>query len=372
MTALTAAEQKVTVGSKSKVTCILPEKFFAKQEDEQTVFIMPRKDDLDGPISLRFSTNRDIRESDLTVEQVRQLLKKMNKTENVSKADKNLYSTMDRGEIAPDGIEWKYKHYMIYADGFIITATTQTIVGREKEPQCKELQDQMTSIISSLEFEETADRINSKEWKLLSDQAEKALYTDNDFEKAIKLYSEAIELNPDNPGLYGNRGNAYSYSKNLNKAMLDFDKAIEITIKILGSDKAKPLCYFYYNKAYSYDLADMHESAILYYKKVISIDSKYPDAHGHLAWILATSYEADLREPKNAIKLIKHEIELFKGKDAGLFDTLAAAYASDGQFDKAIQTQEKAIKMMKNGDGKAEFIKRLKLYKNKKPYIQTV
>ena len=77
------------------------------------------------------------------------LLKAVNKVDKVRKSGRHRYTTVDRGDVAPDGTKWIYKHYTIWADGFMITATIQTIDGREDEEQCKELSDKIDAIISS-------------------------------------------------------------------------------------------------------------------------------------------------------------------------------------------------------------------------------
>ena len=57
--------------------------------------------------------------------------------------------------------------------------------------------------------------------------------------------------------------------------------------------------------------------------------------------------------------------------DPELLDTLAAAYASAGDFSKAIETAEKAIKLAEAAgrkDYSREIQARLQLYKAGKPY----
>jgi hypothetical protein len=51
--------------------------------------------------------------------------------------------------------------------------------------------------------------------------------------------------------------------------------------------------------------------------------------------------------------------------------TLAAAYAEVGEFDKAVEWEEKAIQLYANADDRKKGEERLKLYKDKKPYRET-
>ena len=63
--------------------------------------------------------------------------------------------------------------------------------------------------------------------------------------------------------------------------------------------------------------------------------------------------------------------ELAEWKDANMLDTLAAAYAEAGDFDKAVEWQEKADKLFTDPKDQKKGEDRLKLYKDKKPYRDT-
>ena len=51
--------------------------------------------------------------------------------------------------------------------------------------------------------------------------------------------------------------------------------------------------------------------------------------------------------------------------------TLAAAYAEVGEFDKAVEWEEKAIQLYANADDRKKGEVRLKLYKDRKPYRES-
>ena len=55
---------------------------------------------------------------------------------------------------------------------------------------------------------------------------------------------------------------------------------------------------------------------------------------------------------------------------ASVLDTLAAAYASNGQFDKASFYEEQAAAKAESPEQKKKFAERLQLYQQKKPYIE--
>jgi tetratricopeptide (TPR) repeat protein len=66
------------------------------------------------------------------------------------------------------------------------------------------------------------------------------------------------------------------------------------------------------------------------------------EALNNLAWTLATSPEAGLRDGPQAVELAKRACDLTSQQETTTFGTLAAAYAEAGRYDEAIATAEKA------------------------------
>lgn len=83
-----------------------------------------------------------------------------------------------------------------------------------------------------------------------------------------------------------------------------------------------------------------------------------------VAWMLATNEEAPEGAAPVAIKLAERANKLSDGKDADTLDTLAAAYAANGQHAKAMQTQIKAVEMASD-EQREEFAQRLEAYRSK-------
>ena len=55
-----------------------------------------------------------------------------------------------------------------------------------------------------------------------------AAFDVKNFSKALTLYNEAAELNPNDPALYNNRGNTNRQLKNFDAALADYAKAIQL------------------------------------------------------------------------------------------------------------------------------------------------
>ena len=94
-------------------------------------------------------------------------------------------------------------------------------------------------------------------------------------------------------------------------------------------------------------------------------------ALNNLAWILATSPEAALRDGPEAINLAEKACRLVQDREPVFVGTLAAAYAEAGHFDKAVTTAEKARALAQQAGltGLAERnAKLIELYRTQKAY----
>jgi tetratricopeptide (TPR) repeat protein len=89
-----------------------------------------------------------------------------------------------------------------------------------------------------------------------------AFYKRGQFDKAIADYDKAIELNPADEGLYNNRGMAHAYGKRYDRAIADFETAIELNPRDVSA---------YYNMACLYSIMNKTDEACKWFKKVIGM-----------------------------------------------------------------------------------------------------
>jgi hypothetical protein len=90
-----------------------------------------------------------------------------------------------------------------------------------------------------------------------------------------------------------------------------------------------------------------------------------------LAWVLATSPDAGIRNGGEALGFAVRAVEISGGKDARLLDTLAAAYAEKGQFADAVATARRAqaLAAQQNQAALADAIGgRIALYEADRPF----
>ena len=110
-----------------------------------------------------------------------------------------------------------------------------------------------------------------------------------------------------------------------------------------------------------------HKRAAAYYE--VAIDAGNEMARNNLAWLLATSPRASLRDGARAVELSEPIAVLYD--DWEYLDTLAAAWAEQGDFAAAIRTQQRALQL---ATGNTDTItlqqmqQRLALFQQDQPY----
>ena len=95
-----------------------------------------------------------------------------------------------------------------------------------------------------------------------------------------------------------------------------------------------------------------------------------PEALNGLAWLLATSFHEDARNGTNAVAFAEKAVAATSCTNASYLDTLAAAYAETGDFERAITTQKEAIAQVHVQTDKSDFESRLKLFEAHTPFRQ--
>ena len=113
------------------------------------------------------------------------------------------------------------------------------------------------------------------------------------------------------------------------------------------------------------------DKAAGHFRQALQLKPNFTEAYNNLAWILAAYPDSELHHPSQAIQLAERAAELTRYQDAAVLDTLAAAYAAAGQFDRAVTTAQTAIALAsatKNNDLANQLHERLQLYRQAKPY----
>jgi tetratricopeptide (TPR) repeat protein len=195
-----------------------------------------------------------------------------------------------------------------------------------------------------------------------------------EYEKAIADYNQALAINPndaDNCIAYHNRGELWFKKGEYEKAIADYNQALAINPNDAGDYDDRGEVWF---KKGEFD------KALADYNQALAIDPNDADAYNSLGSFYATCPDAKYRDAKKAFENASKGYQLSDGKRSTSYiskstyaDTLAEAYAENGDFDAAKEWGEKAIELAKTDiwatdKDRAELRSRLELYKQKKPY----
>ena len=158
-------------------------------------------------------------------------------------------------------------------------------------------------------------------------------YNLKQWQKALADYNKAIELNPDLADAYFNRGVVYHNLKQWQKALADYDKAIELNPDLADA---------YYNRGVTYDNLKQWQKAIADYNQAIELDPNYTDAYYNRGYVYH-----NLKQWQKAIADYNKAIEL----NPNLADTYVSrgyAYADLKKWQKALADYNKAIELNPN------------------------
>jgi spermidine synthase len=115
--------------------------------------------------------------------------------------------------------------------------------------------------------------------------------------------------------------------------------------------------------------------AVAEYGNALKWRPDWPPALTGLARLLATHPDPAVRDPPRAVRLAERANGLAKSGDAGILDTLAAAYAAAGRFAEAQAALERALRLTPaSGPGpRREALQdRLRLYQARRPYLESL
>ncbi|MCC6127137.1 MAG: tetratricopeptide repeat protein [Pirellulales bacterium] len=222
-------------------------------------------------------------------------------------------------------------------------------------------------------------------------------------DKAVEDFLRAATLDPANANVQLQLGSVYGDLKEPAKAVAAFGKAIDIFAKE-PADKNR-LAHAYLDRASAYfdlidaetadpketeansrkALADLTNAAdsldpkndlaslvsvlelrLSCYEKLKEMNKAANDMN-NLAYYLATSADAKIRDNRQAIGFATRACEITEWKDCDFLDTLAVAHAEAGQFADAAKWESKALELVpqETEDGKKkadEYRERLERY----------
>src|SRR5262245_51708207 len=182
---------------------------------------------------------------------------------------------------------------------------------------------------------------------------------------AIDHYQKAMMARPDHfLSRYG-----------LCQALLEkgeFDSAIQVCRSALELWPSDAACHT--ALAIALEEKGKPAEAIPHYQKALEVSPQSIPTLANLAWLLATSPNASLRNGAKAVELARQADRLVGGTDTRVLRALAAAYAENGEFANAIRTARAAMQLARmHGEDSltTDLDEQIRLYQLGMPYRET-
>jgi tetratricopeptide (TPR) repeat protein len=198
-----------------------------------------------------------------------------------------------------------------------------------------------------------------------------ALVAQGKVEEAIAQFEAALRIKPHVAEAHNNLGNAYLAQERVAEAIARYRRSLELNPSFAQSHSNLGIALLRQNSV---------DAAIAHFRQALHLDPNYAEAHFNLgvalrqqgqeqlaiqhwrvavrlqphhiqmlrqlAWALATSTDASIRQGAEAVALAERAVQLAGAPSAALLDALAAAYAEAGRFTDAVQTAQEALQML--------------------------
>jgi tetratricopeptide (TPR) repeat protein len=175
--------------------------------------------------------------------------------------------------------------------------------------------------------------------------------------EALHAYEDELKRDPGNTEAAGRYGLALGLEGRYAEARVQLDRALEAN----GGNAELHRAMADVEAA----LGDSRAS-VRHGREALRLRPDYTEAANNLAWTLATCHDPAIRDPAEAIQLI--EVIALASSESWLLDTLAAAYAAAGNFERAVATASRAANLPDDVDAR-EIRDRLSLYRLGRPFI---
>jgi len=191
-----------------------------------------------------------------------------------------------------------------------------------------------------------------------------ALLRQGKLDEAIEHYHQALEIWPDYALAHRNLGLALVRRGQADQAVVHFQQAVQIDPDYAAAHQ---------NLADALSRTSRFAEAADHYTAVLRLAPDHIRAMNDLAWLLATCPDAAIRSGPEAVRLATEANRLLNYTQPLPLDTLAAAYAEVGDFDRATAAARRAVELARahnQSELADQYEARLRLYRARQAYRQ--
>ena len=192
-----------------------------------------------------------------------------------------------------------------------------------------------------------------------------ALLRTGDFDGAMACFQKITDLGLEPLARWYNLGNNFLQKQDLQDAIICYQQAVKINPRF--ADAYARLGVVFFKKGNIKEAGDAWQQSL-------AIDPNQVYVQNNLAWLLATTPDASLRNGTKAVALATQADQLSGGGNPMVLRTLAAACAEEGNYALATTTARRGLKLaleQKNGSLAATLQKDIKLYEAGAPMRET-
>ena len=180
--------------------------------------------------------------------------------------------------------------------------------------------------------------------------------------EAIRHYRLALQIKADHAKAHNNLANALQSQDKLEEAIEHYHHALRVKPDYATAHN---------NLAAALWATGRTAEALEHWRQAVQLAPDYLSALNSLSRVLASHPDAKWHNPQQAIQHAQRAVALTRHRHPAFLDTLAAAYATAGQFDQAVATAQRALDLAHNA-GALPFAdqirQKLQLYRQRKPY----
>ncbi len=181
------------------------------------------------------------------------------------------------------------------------------------------------------------------------------------WKEALKHYQHAAQANPSSAPTQFQLALTLIQLHRSEEALPHLQQAIQGDPAVSGP---------HYHLAAIFLESNQLDKAIDHFRKAYELEPENLATINGLAWTLAIFPKSTPQETAEAVRLGEKARDMTNNRHPQILDTLGAAYAADGQFQKAISTAERGVRLaFQSGSKKlaTEIRTRLKRYRQKQP-----
>ena len=163
-----------------------------------------------------------------------------------------------------------------------------------------------------------------------------ALTSKGELDGALAHFQKALELDPHLPKVHHNIGMILLRQGQLDQAVAHLQKELQVNPASAETHNDLGIAWSQEGRI---------DQAISEWQKTLELHPGNLNAYCNLVWVFATFPDDAIRSGPKAVALGEHALKLSGERDPRIYRLLAAAYAENRQFDKAIETAQRGSEL---------------------------